>query len=157
MSVATIGGTMSSKPDGSDPRVLQPEGKTVIIASTMRQSKGRKYHRKGCKSLARVKGTPKEVDIAVARWKNMKKCSHCWDKEPDTDRLPSITAASVDKARKALAWSDTTCAAVAENLNVSTTTVRYHVAERREYDYAGELNTPEVEFDHDNQTWVWSE
>jgi len=39
----------ASKPDGTDPRILQKEGKEVVTAKSSNQSRERRYHKRdGC-------------------------------------------------------------------------------------------------------------
>jgi len=67
----------ASKPDGTDPRVLQPEGVDVVMASASRQSATQRYHKPGCKEIEEMITNPKTKDRAVAEWKGMKPCSVC--------------------------------------------------------------------------------
>jgi len=145
---------MSSKPDGTDPRILQPEGETVYMASTVRQSKARKYHRKGCDSLDEIVGEPKQIDIAVAKWKNMKPCSRCLGAR-DGGRTPTVQGKIVDRFRKALVWTDCSAREVSRGHEFSPRTVSSHAKATREYNYETKPTTPTVTFK--NQEWVWNE
>lgn len=142
----------SSKPDGTDPRIMQKEGKIVYVASTVRQSKARKYHEEGCDSLDRIVGGPKQVDIAVAKWKGMKPCSHCIKGENDS-RKSSLTGQDVDRIRRALVNCDVVARDVAEAYDCSRTTIRYHATGRRNYDYETPTTTPVVEWESNSYRW----
>ena len=143
---------MSSKPDGTDPRILQPEGETVLIASTTRQSKGRKYHKENCKSLRKIKGGAKEVDISVVKWKNYQKCCHCYD-VGNTEHKPKLTGKEVDQIRRALVEGYNT-REVASGYGYCKSTIRYHAKATRAYNYQQEPQTPPVEY---TNTWVWAD
>jgi len=143
---------MSSK---KDPRVLQKEGKTVFMASTTRQSKGRKYHKNGCDALAKIKGEPKEVDIAVARWKGMQPCAKCLTQNRSHD--PSLTGRDVDRIRRALVALDVSNTDIASGYDVAPATVRYHATATRDYDYRVEPTTPTIEFDRSAKTYRWAD
>jgi len=145
----------ASKPDGTDPRILQKEGESVYIASTVRQSKGRKYHSKDCNDLDAIKDGPKEIDIAVARWKNMEPCANCLGETNAHD--PQVTGADVDRIRRVLVAIDITNADVASGYDVAEATIRYHATSARQYDYNTEPTTPTVEFNKSRKTYEWSE
>jgi len=144
---------MSSKPDGSDPRILQKEGTTVYIATTITQSKKTTYHEKGCPVLDKLNTEPTEIDVSVAKWKGYEKCNHCQDPTSST-LAPAINGPEVDRIRRALVEGYTS-KTVGSGRDMNKTTVRYHAKAHREYNYPTEPKTPVVEY-KGNQ-WVWSE
>jgi len=146
---------MSSKPDGQDSRVLQKDGRTVYMASTTRQSKGRKYHENGCDALDKIKGEPKEVDIAVAKWKGMQPCAKCLTQNRSHD--PSLSGADVDQIRRALVYLDISNPEVAGAYDVAPSTVRYHATATRDYQYQEEPTTPIIAYDRSAKTYRWSD
>jgi len=146
---------MSSKPDGTDPRVLQPEGETVYTTTSVSQSKTTKYHTQDCYSLEQKDGGIREIDMSVAKWKDMKPCDYC-QTEGENQHTPVIEGNEVHRIRRALAngYNGREVAA-GHGFNIST--IRYHAKATRDYNYSVEPTLPTVEFDQSAQEWVWSE
>lgn len=147
----------ASKPDGTDPRVLQPEGEEVIIASSARQSSTRRYHKPGCDRIDDMIDNPQPKDVAVAKWKNMQPCEECHGPRRDRNgRGWATEGPEVDRWRRALAWTDCSAADVASGTTVDATTVRRHVRGEATDRYATEPSVPPVAFDrHGGYTWRW--
>ena len=140
----------ASKPDGTDPRILQKEGKTVLMASTTRQSKARKYHEPGCDCLDEIKGGPNEIDIAVAKWKGMLPCSNCiGDNNPNKS---SLTGPEVDAIRERLVAGESS-RDVADDYPYHSTTLRYHATEKQDYEYEVDTETPAVQWVGSRYVW----
>ncbi len=144
---------MSSKPDGTDPRILQPEGETVYIASAARQSKGRKYHKEDCDDLDALATEPKEKDIAVVKWKGMHPCSHCFG-GPSSERTPDLEGPDVDRIRIALVRTQQSMSKIAPGYGFVRSTIRYHACAKRTYNYQTPPETPPVEYVDGEYQWV---
>jgi len=142
---------MSSQPDGTDARINHKEGETYYPVTTTRQSKHQPYHKADCSRLETMKGDPKEVDLAVANWKNMKPCAFCIGDRDDR----GLSGPQVDRVRRAFVDSRTKATEIANGYNVHVRTVRYHARGERDYNYNTEPETPPVVYT--NQEWVWSE
>jgi len=143
---------MSSEPDGSDPRVLQPEGIEVIVSTASSQSKNDRYHKRECYNLNQD-ATTKVVDVSVAKWKGMEKCRDCYGESGS--HTSTVDGATVDRIRRALVNTNVTCTAIASAYSVKYNTIRYHARGTRDYNYRTEPECPPVK--HENGTWVWSE
>lgn len=132
----------------SDPRILQPEGKTVYMAP---RSKSSKYHRQGCRDLEKMEGKPVARDISIAKWKGYDPCSHCHDIETD-EYTCSLTGMDVDRMRRSLVSSEATCPDMADRYNVGKTTISDHAKGSRDFDYDEKPSLPPVEW---KGTWVF--
>jgi len=134
---------MSSKPDGNDPRILQPEGKTVYMSGENQKTAAEKYHEKDCDYLDRVDCEPVEKDISVAKWKDMTPCDFCNPTEK-TEYDTEINGPQIDHIRRALV-EGYSCPTVAEEYNIAPRTVREHASANRDYDYPTDPTYPVVQ------------
>jgi len=148
----------ASKPDGTDPRVLQPEGVEVVIASSSRQSSTRRYHKPGCDRIDEMIDSPQRKDRAIAEWKDMEPCTECHGPRRDRNgRGWATEGPEVDRWRRALAWTDCSAAEVAAGTSVDSTTVRRHARGEATDRYATEPTVEPVMFDRSNgYTWRWA-
>jgi len=148
----------ASKPDGTDPRILQPEGEDVIIASSARQSSTRRYHKPGCERIEEMVGDPQTKDVAIAKWKGMEPCQECHgDRRDRNGRARATEGPEVDRWRRALAWTDCSAAEVAAGTPLDATTIRRHARGAATAEYATPPETEPVAFDKSNgYTWRWA-
>jgi len=117
----------ASQPDGTDPRILQPEGRDVHFASSVAQSSGRVYHKSDCPRLDEMKHEEKVRDIAVAEWKGMKPCKECHGPRLVRGgvRAHAVEGPAVDVWRDELVRG-ATCADLASDADVGRDCIRLH-------------------------------
>jgi len=141
----------ASKPDGTDPRIVQETGETVVVSP---QSRGRTYHNDGCDVVDSMIN-PKRVDKSVAEWSDKTPCRKCHDLA-DSGYTPDLNGEKVDRVRRALV-NGIEAAEIAQKRPFVSSTIRYHARARREYNYEIEPELPPVRFSQSNQTWVWAD
>jgi len=149
----------ASKPDGTDPRILQPEGRDVITPNTNGANAHQRYHKPGCRRIETMDKEPKTVDVAVAKWKDLKPCQTCHTPRMNDhhDGL-AIEGPQVDRWRRALVWGGCSCSDVAAALSVHRTSVRRHVSGDMTTQYETPPRTPPITFARsDGYEWRWDE
>jgi len=149
----------ASKPDGTDPRILQPEGEEVMIPPASTASSTRKYHQTDCELLDTMTGNPQPKDIAIARWKGMGPCSVCHGpRMNDNHDGLAIEGPQVDRWRRALVWGECSCSDVAAGSSVHRSSVRRHVCGEATEAYETPPRTPPITFARsDGYEWRWQE
>jgi len=144
---------MSSKPDGNDPRVLTKEGELVLVPTSTSQHKEQRYHTRECYNLAQVEKGTKEIDVAIAKWKNMEPCRECHNISESHTSI--LDGGEVDRIRRILANTETSCVELADYFPVKAATIRSHARRRYEYSYKTSPKYPPVKWE--KRTWVWAE
>lgn len=66
----------SSKPDGTDPRIVTPDADEETVTIAHGYSTGGVYHTSECPTIKRM-DDPHEVAKSVAEWKDYTKCKRC--------------------------------------------------------------------------------
>jgi len=136
----------ASKPDGTDPRILQPEGETVWTASATKQSGTRRYHAsKECKRLQSANATPVERDLSYANWKGLGACEACHGGVENNRLDVTRDGEAIDEWRRRLAETDASAKAVAADVGVHPATIKAHVAPN-DYDHDPEPTRDPVAF-----------
>ena len=149
----------ASPPDGTDPRVLQPEGVDVVMGSASRQSSTQRYHKPGCKEIEEMISSPKTKDIAVAKWKGMEPCATCHGPRHDCNGGGlAVEGPDVDRWRRDLVEGDKSLGDIGSAAPKARATIGKHVRGDIDAHYETPPETRPVWFDrHGGYTWRWTE
>jgi len=148
----------ASQPDGTDPRVLTPEGREVVTPNTNGANAHQRYHKPGCRRIDTMERPSKRVDVAVAKWKDLKPCQTCHgDERNHNGNGTAIEGPTVDRWRRALVWTDGGTREIAAGGAYSPTTVRRHARGIATDNYNTDPTVPPARWSHPDQTWVFDE
>jgi len=96
---------------------------------------------------------PKTVDIAVAKWKNYEPCAHCFD-TPHGGYAPTLTGPEVDRIKEKLV-SGMSLPEVAQDYEITPTTIRSHIHEMCDYNYLEQPQSDPIEWQ--KNSWEWAD